>query len=176
MVKTATAHRFSQQYAGIYLLGKMPDVHDLAFTTRVGGPSNTDLIKAMRGGPKAKVSDSFLMRVEKSDRNSWRSRISVGRAPNNDLVVRHDSVSKLHAHFLVRATDRKGLVGEELVLCDVGSANGTLVNGRTVEEGEDRAVIVSAGDRILFGEVECDLFDAATLYTKLRRLAARSDF
>jgi hypothetical protein len=36
------------------------------------------------------------MRVEKTDRNMWKSRISVGRATNNDLIIRHDSVSKLH--------------------------------------------------------------------------------
>jgi len=174
--KKATSHRFAEQFAGIYLLCKIPDSQALGFATRVGSPSNMDLIRAMRSNGKAKTNGHFLLRVEKSDRNTWRSRISVGRAQNNDLVLRHDSVSKLHAHFLVRAAQRRGQSHEELVLSDVGSANGTLVNGKTVEEGEDRAVVVSAGDRILFGEVDCSLLDAAALHSRLRRLTVHSDF
>ncbi len=175
-VQNATSSRFAEQFAGIYLLVKIPDSQALGFATRVGSPSTLDLFKAMREGNKPQVSGDILLRVEKSDRNMWKSRISVGRATNNDLVVRHDSVSKLHAHFFVRAGSNGAPANEELVLCDVGSANGTLVNGRTVEEGEDRAVTVVAGDRVLFGEVECDLLDAVSLYTKLHRKAAHSDF
>jgi hypothetical protein len=174
--KKTTFRSFSEQFAGIYLLVRIPDSHALGFTTRVGAPSCTDLIKAARSGGRAKNKGSFLLRVEKSDRNTWKKRISVGRAKNNDLVLRHDSVSKLHAHFFVQATVKDGVVHEELFLCDVGSANGTLINGRIVEEGEDRAVTASAGDRLLFGEVECELLDASALYAKLRRQAAYSDF
>ncbi len=35
----------------------------------------------------------------KAARNPWVERISVGRARNNDIVLPHKSVSKLHAHF-----------------------------------------------------------------------------
>ncbi len=171
-----TVGGFSEQFAGIYLLGKMPDVAALAFATRVGSPSNQDLLNAIRNGNKAKTNGTFLVRVEKSDRNTWKSRISVGRAKNNDIVLRHDSVSKLHAHFLVRTVERLGQPTEELVLCDVGSANGTLINGKSVDEGEEHAVRVVAGDRVGFGEVECDLLDAGALHPKLKRLGARSDF
>lgn len=174
--KKTTVGVFSEQFVGVYLLGKIPEVVALGFATRVGAPNNQDLINAIRAGNKAKTDGNFLMRVEKSDRNTWKSRISVGRAKNNDIVFRHDSVSKLHAHFLVRSTTRLGQPSEELVLCDVGSANGTLVNGRTVKEGEELAVTVGAGDRIHFGEVECDLLDAGSLYPRLKRLGVRSDF
>jgi len=172
----STVRGFAEQFVGVYLLGKIPDVAALGFATRVGAPNNQDLLNAIRAGNKAKTNGTFLMRVEKSDRNTWKSRISVGRAKNNDLVFRHDSVSKLHAHFFVHATVRRGHPTEELMLSDVGSANGTLVNGRTVDEGEEHAVAVKAGDRIHFGEVECDLLDAGSLHPKLKRLAARSDF
>lgn len=168
----ATSRGFTEQFAGIYLLGKIPESHAGGFATRVGAPSNLDLINAMRDG--GNDSGPFLVRVEKSDRNTWKSRISVGRAKNNDIVFRHDSVSKLHAHFIVQATTIGGLVHERLMLCDVGSANGSLINGRSLDE--DEMVPVSAGDRLLFGEVQCDLLDASTLYPKLRRLAARNGF
>jgi len=119
--------------------------------------------------------------VAKSDRNAWKNRISVGRATNNDIVLRHVSVSKLHAHFFVRATPRPGHPPlEELVLTDAGSANGTRVNGASVKEGE-AGVVVKPGDSIGFGEVHSDLLDAGMLHFKLRviftsRTQARDDF
>ncbi len=176
LAQSGSVQTFARKVAGIYLLVRIPDSHSLGFSTRVGSPSNLDLVKTIRDGNKKKVSGDLLVRVEKSDRNSWKSRISVGRAPNNDIVVRHDSVSKLHAHFFVRAGAKGAPAQEELVLCDGGSANGTLVNGRTVEEGEDQAATVVVGDRILFGEVECDLLDAAALHSRLLRLGVHSDF
>ncbi len=175
-VQKATNSSFAEQFAGIYLLVKMPDCQAPGFSTRVGSPSTLDLFKAMRDGKKAEPSGDLLLRVEKSDRNTWKSRISVGRATNNDLVIRHDSVSKLQAHFLVRIGSNGDPATEERVLCDVGSANGTHINGRTLDEGEDRAITVVAGDRIRFGEVECDLLDASALYSALRRKAVNSDF
>jgi FHA domain len=176
LAQKETASGFVRRVPGIYLLVRIPVSHALGFSTRVGSPSTLDLVKAMRNGDKNQTSGDFLLRVEKSDRNTWMSRISLGRAPNNDLVVRHDSVSKLHAHFFVRAGANGNSSHEELVLCDVGSANGTLINGRTVDEGEGQAATVAAGDRIFFGEVECDLLDAAALRSKLRRLGLQSDF
>lgn len=168
----STIKGFSERFSGIYLLGEIPESHAGGFATRVGAPSNQDLIKALRSN--GNDCGPFLVRVEKSDRNTWKSRISVGRAKNNDIVLRHDSVSKLHAHFYVRLTKKNGQVHEKLVLCDVGSANGTLINGRTLDE--DAEVVVAFGDRFLFGEVQCDLLDPVALYTKLRRLSARSGF
>ena len=167
---------FSERFEGIYLIGRISDNQAMGFATRVGTPSHIELLKAIKDGQEKIQNETLLLRVEKSDRNSWKSRISVGRATNNDLIVRHASVSKLHAHFLVQAENRAGLRFEQLVLADAGSANGTLVNGRTLEEGEDRSVQVNVGDRILFGEVECELLDAATLHRRLRRLAVHSDF
>ena len=161
---------FSAQFQGLYLMGQIPGVHAMGFATRVGSPSQMDLARAILAGKEKVPSGPFVLRVEKSDRNTWKKRISVGRATNNDLILRHDSVSKLHAHFLVRAEQRDGSLHEELVIADVGSANGTSVNRRTVKEGDHAAVTVTPGDRILFGEVECELLDAAALHNRLTRL------
>jgi len=170
--RKATLKGFSERFTGIYLLGNIPESHAGGFATRVGAPSNQDLINALRSN--GNDSGPFLMRVEKSERNTWKSHISVGRAKNNDIVFRHDSVSKLHAHFYVRVTTKSGKNYERLVLCDVGSANGTLLNGRTLDVDEE--VTVSVGDRFLFGEVQCDLLDPGSLYASLRRLSARNGF
>jgi protease PrsW len=52
--------------------------------------------------------------------------VSVGRTLNNSFVIDHPSVSKHHAKLAV--------VEEEYTLYDLGSSNGTFVNGKRVKE------------------------------------------
>lgn len=63
----------------------------------------------------------------------------IGRAPDSGLVLRDSQVSRHHAQL--RARD--GV----LVLTDLDSTNGTLVNGRRVRE-----VVLGGGDRIQVGQ------------------------
>jgi hypothetical protein len=63
----------------------------------------------------------------------------IGRAPECELVLRDSSVSRRHA----RVFARDGV----LILTDLGSTNGTLVNGNRITE-----VALGAGDRIQIGE------------------------
>jgi ABC transport system ATP-binding/permease protein len=66
----------------------------------------------------------------------------VGRIAGVDLRVDDDSVSRRHAEVEIR--------GSEVVLRDLGSANGTTVNGTPISEDTP----LSAGDIIQFGLVE----------------------
>jgi hypothetical protein len=63
----------------------------------------------------------------------------IGRAPECELVLRDSRASRRHA----RLAPRDGV----LVLSDLGSTNGTLVNGNRITE-----VALGAGDRIQIGE------------------------
>jgi hypothetical protein len=65
--------------------------------------------------------------------------IRIGRAPECELVLRDSRVSRRHA----RLSARDGL----LVLTDLGSTNGTTVNGNRITE-----MVLGAGDRIQLGE------------------------
>jgi adenylate cyclase len=53
--------------------------------------------------------------------------LTVGRTDSNDLVLRHDSVSRHHARITV-------LPGDVTLLNDLGSLNGTFVNGAPIKE------------------------------------------
>jgi adenylate cyclase len=53
--------------------------------------------------------------------------VTVGRTESNDLVLRHASVSRHHARITV-------LPGDITLLNDLGSLNGTLVNGSQIQE------------------------------------------
>jgi pSer/pThr/pTyr-binding forkhead associated (FHA) protein len=65
--------------------------------------------------------------------------IRIGRSPECELVLHDSRVSRRHA----RLAARDGV----LVLTDLGSTNGTMVNGHRVSE-----VVLGAGDRIAVGE------------------------
>jgi pSer/pThr/pTyr-binding forkhead associated (FHA) protein len=66
----------------------------------------------------------------------------VGRSADCSIALPSKSVSRVHARFL-----RKGA---DLVLEDLGSSNGTTVNGSPIHG----AVTVRAGDHIRFGSLE----------------------
>jgi len=66
--------------------------------------------------------------------------ITLGRGPSSDVVLARGNVSKSHA--------RIAWVGSELVVTDLGSTNGTFVNGKRVTEPRR----VGTSDRILIGD------------------------
>src|SRR5438128_12262222 len=69
----------------------------------------------------------------------------IGRAQDNQLILKSESVSRLHA-LLVREND-------SVWLTDLGSVTGTFVNGDLI--GRDEARALSAGDELYFGQSEC---------------------
>ncbi|MCA9047813.1 MAG: FHA domain-containing protein, partial [Planctomycetaceae bacterium] len=67
--------------------------------------------------------------------------LTVGRHPQNELCVTHPTVSGKHAQLFC--------VQDDLFLKDVGSTNGTLLNGRRLSGME----MLQDGDIIHFGQV-----------------------
>ena len=76
---------------------------------------------------------------------------SIGRAPDNDVVIKDDSVSQHHATLEWSAS------GAELT--DLDSTNGTFVNGTRV-----RNAIVENGDHLRFGSAERQFLDGRVTY------------
>jgi sigma-B regulation protein RsbU (phosphoserine phosphatase) len=83
-----------------------------------------------------------------------RLRITLGRSARNDLCIPDPFASRVHAE--VRRE------GEEYYQQDLGSANGTLYNGGTVEG----TVPLTAGGRIQIGETEI-VFDDGTYHSSM---------
>ncbi|MBN1425083.1 FHA domain-containing protein [Candidatus Fermentibacteria bacterium] len=69
----------------------------------------------------------------------------VGRTDDNDIVLAHGHVSRRHAKFTVE--------GESLWLEDLGSTNGTMVNGRRIQG----KVQLRFTDSVSFGDIPFDL-------------------
>src|SRR5437773_2489060 len=83
-----------------------------------------------------------------------RTRIAVGSDESNDLILRHPTVSRRHA-----AID---FLGGRYELYDLGSTNGTFVNGRRLT----KPAPINEGDEIRFGA-------ATFVFAKIERPASR---
>ena len=67
--------------------------------------------------------------------------VVVGRSPSSDIVISEPFVSSTHARF--------ALQGPALVLEDLNSTTGTLVNGRSILD----PVTLRDGDEVQVGDV-----------------------
>ena len=65
--------------------------------------------------------------------------LRLGRSPDNDLILRDPATSGHHARVERR--------GDQFWIVDLGSTNGTLVNGEPIQEKE-----LNHGDRITVGQ------------------------
>lgn len=97
--------------------------------------------------------------VAKSNRNAFKSVITVGRARNNDIVLRAPKISKLHAKFL---PDEEGYQ-----LTDAGSANGTTVNG--IQLKKDQTFRLNRGDEVAFWRYTFEYHDLDSFMEHLRK-------
>ncbi len=70
--------------------------------------------------------------------------ITVGRVSDNSIQIDDASVSSHHAELTLRDTD--------YILRDLGSTNGTRLNGNKIEAEEEHQL--QPGDRIRFGSIE----------------------
>jgi len=97
--------------------------------------------------------------VKKQQGHAWSDRLHVGRAANNDIVIRDDGVSKLHAWFQHNA--------DEARLFDAKSSNGTWVDGVRVG---DSGTVVQSGSSLRLGRLWAFLIASGPLWDELSRL------
>lgn len=168
LARSLPRDKFIAQYAHPFLVkhpigsasddpsGDDPWDDRFSFRTRVfDDPDDPDLEDEF--GPIAH--EWRVVEVKKREGNPFPERISVGRAKNCDVVLRFPSVSKLHAHFLVKTGD------PVYRLVDQRSANGTRVRGKAIDAGA--TVTVQEGDVIRFGGVDLELMGPGRFHSLL---------
>lgn len=84
--------------------------------------------------------------------------VTIGRSTSNNCVLANPSVSGRHAE-LALASD-----GKQATLRDLGSTNGTFVNGRRLQPGE--MVTVTVTDRLRFGSEDTTLSSIIAMASK----------
>lgn len=103
----------------------------------------TALSRAPESGPLAQ--QRFVLPLLKSRRNPFTNLIAVGRAKNNDVVLRSGLVSNLHCILIEFGTGWR--------LCNRAPSNGTSLNGVYLEDYMEREL--ASNDLLRFGDVEC---------------------
>ena len=107
------------------------------------------------------VRSTIVAVIGKTARNRDADRITVGRSPDNDVIIEHPSVSKLHA--FIRYSESTGSVK----LSDAGSRFGTTMNGIPVGMGAN--LQLQSGDAIVFARsVTASYFTPADFYEYLK--------
>lgn len=125
------------------------------------GDEDTAVSDVARPIPVARTSTDCLVVVYQRDGGAGRSikldhlPLRIGRDPSNELVLDDDGVSRRHARIEWR-TDR-------LVLMDVGSTNGTLLNDAELSG----IVELRTGDRIQVGSTIFKYLSASDLEAAL---------
>jgi hypothetical protein len=101
----------------------------------------------------------WALPVVKTRRNAFASKVTLGRARNNDMVVRSAKISKLHCTFFP-------LEAGGFELADMGSLNGTVVNGSPLEP--KKRCPLRSGDFISVWRYVFEFVDQDGLLAKLR--------
>jgi hypothetical protein len=99
-----------------------------------------------------------IIPISKRVESAFLASISIGRARNHDIVLRHASVSKFHANLEIE--------GEQLYVKDAGSRNHTFLNHERVLT----RLKVEAGDNLRFGWVEALVATDEALWRAIRGL------
>ncbi|MET0595896.1 MAG: FHA domain-containing protein [Polyangiaceae bacterium] len=108
---------------------------------------------------------AILLRKRAGGDTAYKDRISVGRARNKDIVLRHQSVSKFHGWFEV---DERN----DFYFTDADSKNRTRVNGTLLFPRERSPV--QSGDTIRFGSVETFLCAPQVFFNAVRTSASKN--
>lgn len=171
--RTLSRAEFEMKFPSPWLVRELEDDERPAlFRTMVTAPHRPTGTPPPPPRPRAAVPADGIVRhitedpgrfglypLSKSGTNPWSDRVLVGRASNNDIVLRNDRISKLHAYFQLGA---RGVWR----LFDAKSANGTRVDGMPVPPGEN-GVEVHTGQIVMFGTVPAELVDSGTLYDSI---------
>ena len=110
-------------------------------------------IKSMRGrNMMADGSHPYLKLLNQRERLNFKveesytldKNLSIGRTPDNDIVLADPFLSKKHARLSVREG--------KVFLEDLKSKNGTFLNGNRMEKGKEKPL--KDGDKIRTGYIE----------------------
>lgn len=156
-----TPQVLAKQYAEMFLVGSPVDEDDEADSEEWA--YQTTYIRSI---PEANGRMAFIdvkrtavYPLRKARKGPFMDTVLVGRSASNDVCIDHTSISKLHARI-------RRLGEGSWRLSDAGSLNGTKINDRVLSGDAP----VRDGDRIVFGSLAFEVYDAKRFHHLLLRL------
>lgn len=127
-------------------------------------PATFATMRFTPGPPRSVRDGAMIIPVRKRrDSNAFAMMITLGRAPNNDLVIPDQRVSKFHAYF------RR--LGQQWTINDANSMNGTWVDGQPIPS--DRSAPLRSGSSIRIAEtLELVFLEPQAVHERLKALSA----
>lgn len=124
--------------------------------------SETELsMAAGSGGHERHGYGSYATEIAKGSAGSAEPKITVGRAPGSDILIRSSKISKKHAGF--------DLDRQRYYLVDLGSANGSWVNAKRLAPGKRQRL--RGGERITLWRYQFEFILPDALVRLLERQA-----
>lgn len=112
----------------------------------VFNPDNYEMAKNQRSTSAKNTGDNNFSTTNILEKFNVKRLLTVGRNPDCDVFLGHQSISRNHATI-----EKKG--SNEFILTDLGSLNGTYVNGRRV----NGTMKVNQNDTIIIGRFQLSL-------------------
>ena len=107
-------------------------------------------------GKRQAPHDPEVIFLAKAGRNPFSGMVTVGRSPNNDIVLHGGTISKVHAHFVQ--------VGTQWRILDPSSRNGCFLDGVRVPPA---GLVLKSGAEIVFARLAFHFYEAGALHTAL---------
>ncbi|MFL5319383.1 MAG: FHA domain-containing protein [Myxococcaceae bacterium] len=146
------------KHLGPFVLVKAPTPEDQQKLAKLGQRATMLADKARLDGFALTADLDSLIATTLPPLNK-NKQLTVGRTPENDLVIDDPSVSKRHA--LVKYDEQLG----RFIVADQGSRNGTSLNGVQIEKTR---LGLDDGDLLSFGSAHFLYFRTGVLYSRLR--------
>ncbi len=163
-------NKFAEVHPGGFLVEKTQKSldKDVIFQFSTKSIEDEDVLKLQKQGfALGDVLEARVIEIKERKADAAPNNITIGRAAQNDIILYNKMVSKSHAYLEGAAT------GEGCSLIDVGSKNGTFLNGE--ELAPEQKYQLADGDEISFGpETTVVYFSAKTFHDFLSNLKSSS--
>jgi pSer/pThr/pTyr-binding forkhead associated (FHA) protein len=159
-------HRFTDDPAKVRarLAGRPVLVYEPPTEDTLSGEDDEDYQLKTQSGlamPAIGGGDPMAVVIEKTKANAFKSRVTIGRTSNNDIVLDDASVSRFHAWIEQTSQD--------WVIVDAGSRNGSTVGGRKLPARAP--VTLTNGLAVRIGALQLTYYTAQGFLEMLQRRA-----
>ena len=154
---TVDVGAFRDKLGGWVLVGPPGDATDDDWSFKTGS------VNAIQDGTDLIVLDGNyeVYPLRKAANGPFASTLLIGRADSNDICIPDLGISKLHARIF--------LEGNELLIEDANSSNGTVLEAHVLTEGERQPL--QDGNYVTFGNRQFCLLSPERFYGILRKYA-----